>query len=93
MGPAFAAQAGQQRIGAELVVIGEVLIPQRQGVNSLSQQWQKRMFDELGIAMVPEAGGQALQVSKATIQPGQEHPAAVTGNMAAGEIHRDRFGG
>jgi hypothetical protein len=51
------------------------------------------MFDELGIAMVPEAGGQALQVSKATIQPGQEHPAAVTGNMAAGEIHRDRFGG
>jgi hypothetical protein len=74
-------------------VIGEVFIAQGQGVNSLSQQWQKRRFDEFGIAMVPEAGGQPLQVSLGTIQPGQEHPAAVTGNMAAGEIHRDRFGG
>lgn len=51
------------------------------------------MFDELGIAMVPEAVGQALQVSLGTIQPGQEHPAAVTGDVPAVKIHRDRFGG
>ncbi len=46
----------QQRIGPELIVVVEILVPQRQSKHTLLEQGFDRVFDLLGIAVIVEAG-------------------------------------
>ena len=49
---ALAGQQRHQRIAAQLVVIVEILVAQRQRVDALGEQFADLVFDELGIAAV-----------------------------------------
>lgn len=75
-----------------MVVVVEVCIAQRQALDPLAQPRQQRVLEEFGMAMVLEAGGQALPVTRGAVPPGQEHP-AVTGGPSAVHTHRHGLGG
>ena len=71
-------QPVQRRLaGQRLVVIVEVFLPQRQRVDPLRDQLPDLVFDQLGIAPVFEAGGQARQQVDAPVDLAQQQRAAV----------------
>ena len=54
----LAAEQGQQRVRAQLIVIVEVLITQRQPIDALGDQLSHAVFDLLGLAVIAEASGE-----------------------------------
>ena len=85
----LAAEAGQERIGAEGVVVVEVFVAQGQAVGALAQQAQEVVFEAVGVAVVGETGEEAFQAAVAAIQAGEQHAAAVAADVAGGEIDGD----
>ena len=65
----------------------EVLVAQRQRIDPLPQQLLQGVFDQIGIAMVGETPGKAPQIPFPLVQAGQQHAAAITGNVSGLEIH------
>ena len=86
---AFAGQQRQQRIAAQLVVIVEIFVAQRQRVDALGEQFRDLVFDELGIAAVFEAVRQPRQQVEAAVDLAQQHGAAVGADHAAVKLGAD----
>ena len=80
---------GQQRVAAQLRVIVEVLVPQRQPVEPLRQQFLKPVIHKAGVAPIVETPGQRAGEAQAMIGLAQQQRAAVGGKGAAGKISRD----
>jgi hypothetical protein len=57
-GVSLADDGGEQRVTAEVVVVVEVLVAQRQGVDPLGDQLLDGVLDEAGVAVVGEAVGE-----------------------------------
>ena len=87
--PFQVALAGQQRIAAQLVVTVEIFVAQRQRLDALSEQFADLMFDEVGVAAVFEAGGEARQQVDAAVDLAQQHGAAVGADHAAVKLGAD----
>ena len=79
----LAAQQRQQRVGAQLIVIVEVLITQHQPVDALGDQLAHAVFDLRGLAVIAEAGGELPHDTAALLELAQQHAAAVGGDRAA----------
>src|SRR5512135_1348254 len=60
-GVLLADDGGQQGVAAEVVVIIEVLVAQCQAVDPLGDQIPDGVLDEVGVAMVGEAGGELVK--------------------------------
>jgi hypothetical protein len=58
---ALAAEQPQQRVGAQLLMIVEILVAQRQPVDALREHLGNPVLDPFRVAPVPEAGGQPVQ--------------------------------
>ena len=72
----LAAEHRQQRIGAQLLVVVEVFIAQRQPIDALRQHLGQWMLDQQGRAAVAEAARQpAQQVDLAVRLPQQQRTA------------------
>ncbi len=72
-------------------MIVEVFIAEGQSVDPLPQQVQKRVLDEILLAMIGKAAPKPFQVPIRTVHSAQQHAASVAGDVATLEIHRDRF--
>ena len=79
----FAAEQGQQWVGAQLIVIVEILITERQPVDALGNQLAHAVFDLRGLTMVAEAGGELPHDARALFELAQQQGAAVGGDRAA----------
>ncbi len=79
----LAAQQGQQRVRAQLIVIVEVLLTQRQPVDTLGDKLPHAVFDLLGLAVIAEASGELPHDACALFGLAQQHGAAVGGDRAA----------
>jgi hypothetical protein len=54
----LAHEGSQERISPELVVVVQILVPQRQAVDPLSDKVLDRVFDQVWVAVVDETGGE-----------------------------------
>jgi len=45
----------------QVVVIDQIFIAQSQSVDALADEFQQRMFDEVGVSMIAEAGREPSQ--------------------------------
>ena len=79
----------QRRIAAQLVVIVEIFVAQRQRLDALGEEFADLMFDEDGVAAVFEAGGEARQQFDAAADLAQQHGAAVGADHAAVKLGAD----
>src|SRR2546426_3078890 len=79
----LAPQQSQQRVFAELLVVIQVFVAQRQSVNPLRQHLVQLMLDPLPSAVVGEAGRDALQQTNLAVRLAQQQPTAVGGQLAA----------
>ena len=79
----FAAEQGQQRVRAQLIVIVEVLIPQRQPVDALGDQLWHAVFDLRGLPIIVETVGEFPHDAGALFELAQQHRAAVGADRAA----------
>ena len=79
----FAAQQGQQRVRAKLIVIVEVLITQHQPVDALRDQLAHAVFDLRDLAPIAEAIGEAPHDAGVLFELAQQHRATVGGDHAA----------
>ena len=79
----LAAEQGQQRVRAQLIVIVEILITQRQPVDALGDQLAHAVFDLPGLAVIAEAGGELPHDAAALFGLAQQQRAAVGGDGAA----------
>ena len=79
----FAAQQGQQRVRAQLIVIVEVLITQRQPVDALADQLSHAVFDLRGLPIIVETVGEFPHDAGALFELAQQHRAAVGADRAA----------
>ncbi len=73
----------QQAVVAQPVVVAEVLIPQRQPEQALSQQALQGMLAAAGVAVIDEAGGQAPGQADALVDSLQQQGATIGGHAAA----------
>src|SRR5262249_51833332 len=76
-GVAFADDGGQQGIVAEIVVVVEIFVSQGQAIDALSDELLEGVFDELGIAMVGETGGELADDAGEFFDFSQQQGAAV----------------
>ena len=83
------AHRGPQRIEAQLVVIIDVFVSQRDGEDALAQHHGEIMLDEALIARIGEATGKFLAEPLRAIHLAQQQRAAITGEVATGEIRLD----
>ena len=80
---ALAGQHPEQRIVAQLLVIVQVFVAQRQSVNALRQHLVEVMLDPRGVARVGETARHAPEQVDLAISLAQQQPAAVGGQPAA----------
>src|ERR1019366_6811078 len=73
---------GQHRIAAQLVVVIEVFIAQRQPQDALHDEIQQRVLNLIGLAVIGEAGGEAAHDCGALLQFLQNQHSAVGGDVA-----------
>ena len=94
VGPQHRAQLARQHrqrwVLAELVVIIEVLIAQRQAEDALPDQCVDLMLDIARIAPIDEAGGKAADQSEALVDLSQQQRSCVRGDVAAIETSHNR---
>ena len=83
---AFVANDGQQRVAAQLVVIIEVLVPQRQPGEALRQELGELVIHKTRVALIVETLGQCARHAQAVIDLTQQQRAAVGGEGAARKI-------
>ena len=81
----LAAEQSQQRIRAQLLVVVQVLVAQRQPVDALRQHLPDRVLHLLLIAPVTEAGGQTPQQVDLAIHLTQQQSPTVRGDLTGGE--------
>jgi len=74
---------------AKSVMVVEVFVPQRQGVDPLGQQFVHRVLDPLGIAVIGETRGKPPQNARLAFHLPQEQPAGVRSDGPAVESGRD----
>jgi hypothetical protein len=67
----------QQGVPAQLVVVDEVLVAERQGKDPLPDEMVDRVLAALRIAMVDEAGGEAVEQLRRPIRLLEQHSPAV----------------
>ncbi len=79
----------QQRIAAQLRVVVEVFVAQRQGHDPLGQQFGQRMIHEARVAVIAETVGQRAAQPEALVHLPEQQRAAVGGEGAPGEIGHD----
>ncbi len=82
-------QDGQERVMAESVVVVEVFVAQGQSGGWLGQQLVDGVFDQFGIAVVGETGGQPTDDAGLGLDLPQEESAGVRGNGPAIESGGD----
>jgi hypothetical protein len=82
---ALAAEQRKQRIGAQLLVIVEVFVAQRQPEEALSQHLRQLVLDQQGRAAIAEAARQPPQKVDPAIHFAQQQSPAVARNLARGE--------
>jgi hypothetical protein len=75
----------QDRIEAQLVVIVEVLVAEREPMDALRQQRSETMHDEVGIALVAKATRNPVCQADRTIRLAQQRSAGIRGDGAAVE--------
>ena len=83
------ASRGQEGIAAQEGVVIEILVTQRQPVKPLGQKLGQRMINKAGVARIAETGGQRAGQTQAVIDLAQQQHAAVTGEVAGGEVGDD----
>ena len=91
-GIGLADDGGQQGVAAEVVVVVEVLVAQRQGVDPLGDEVLEGVLDEVGVAMVGEAGGELAEDAGEFLGLAEQQGAAVGGDVAAVESGEDLAG-
>ena len=79
----LACQHRQRRVLAQLVVIVEVFIAQRQAEDALPDQRLDLMLDIARVASIDEAGGKAPHQPDALVNLPQQQRAGVRGNVPA----------
>ncbi len=79
----LAREQSQQRVRAQLIVIVEVLITQRQSVDALGDQLAHAVFDLRGLAVIAETVGEFPHDTGALFKLAQQHAAAVGADRAA----------
>ena len=89
MGGQFAGQDRHDRIVAELVVVVQVLVTQRDAGDTLHHQGLDRVFRVGGVAIVFEAGGQPAGQAEHMIGGAQEQGAGIAANRSAVERRGD----
>jgi hypothetical protein len=83
------AHGGEQRIAPQLVVIVDVLIPQRDAQDALAQHDRQCMLDVALLARIGEALSELLTQALGAVRLAQQQAATIAGEMAAGEIDLD----
>ncbi len=81
----LAAQQCQQWVRAQLVMIVEVLVAQRQSVDSLPHQFPHAVFGPVRISMVSKAAGKLPQNTRLLFHFVQQQPARLGGDHATVE--------
>ena len=77
---------GQQRIGAQHVVIVQVLVAQSQREESLRGQFTQRMIAIPQVTPIREASAERLADSILSVNLAQQQRSAIAAEMTAGEI-------
>jgi hypothetical protein len=78
----LADQSRQHRIVAQLVVVDQILVPQRDPADALHQHGLDGVLDQLRRAAVGEAPGQAPHQADRPIRGAQQQRASVRGHLA-----------
>ena len=86
----LAHQHRQERIVAKGVVVVEVFVAQGQGEDPLGQQFGDGVFDQLGIAVVGETGGESPENAGLGFHLPQQQAAGVRSDGPAVESSGDR---
>jgi hypothetical protein len=79
-GRELAAEHGQNRIVAELVVVDEVLIAERDAEHALADQGRKGVLDEVRGAGILEAGREALDQADGAICGAEQESPGIGGD-------------
>ncbi len=82
-------QHRQQGIVPQLLVIVQVFVSQGQPIDSLGHQLLHRMFDQIGIPIIGEAGGKLAQDPNALLDLPQEQTTTITGDRSAVKLRPD----
>jgi hypothetical protein len=91
-GIALADDGGEQRVATEVVVVVEILVSQCRGVDPLSDQLPDGVLDEVGVAVIGEAGGELSDDAGQLLGLAEQQGAAVGGDVAAVEVGEDFSG-
>jgi hypothetical protein len=76
----------------EAVVIVEVFVTEAEAEDALLEQGDQRMFDEVGIAMVGEAGGERVEQAELGIEFAEQEGPGIGGDTTAVEVGEDITG-
>ena len=79
----LAGEHAEHRIVAQMVVVVQILVAQREGVHALPDQSRHRMLDQIGPARVGKAGGEAADQPQGAVRLPQQQGARVRGDRAA----------
>jgi hypothetical protein len=82
----FARRRGQERIAPQVLVVVEILIPERQPEDPLCHHLRHRVHDQVRVAPVSEARRHAPGQPQPAIEFAQEQHPAVAAELAAAEI-------
>jgi hypothetical protein len=89
VGSSVADDCGEQGVAMQLVVVIEVLVAEGQGVDPLGDQIGDGVLDEVGVAMIGEAGGALVDDPSEWLGLAEQHGAAVGGDVAAVAVGAD----
>ena len=70
-------------------MIVQIFVSQGQPIDSLSHQLLHRMFDQIGIPIIGEAGGKLVEDPDALLDLPQEQTTAVAGDRSAVKLRPD----
>jgi hypothetical protein len=82
-------QCRQQRIAAQVIVIVQVFVPQRQPINALGDQFFQGVIDQIGVAVIGETGSELRQNSESSLDLREEQTPAIRGDLSTLEIPFD----
>lgn len=78
----LAAQHRHDRVMAQLVVIDQVLVAQRNARHSLTHQARHRVFDQIGRPVIGEAVGKALDQPNMPVGRAEQHRTGFRGHRS-----------
>jgi hypothetical protein len=78
----LAAQHRHHRIMAQLVVVDQILVAQRDPENTLSDQARHRVFDQISHPAIGETAGKALDQSDLLVGGTEQHRAGIRCHLA-----------